>query len=236
MQGWQEDQIQALLTIQSERELFEALIPIARDFGFDFCAYGIRMPVPLAQPKVVMFSNYPAAWRDQYQERNYFQSDPTVQHGICSMLPVVWTDNLFHSARELWENAHSYGLRFGWAQSSRDVNGVGGMLTLARSHEPLTHLELRQKQLRMAWFTQVAHYGMSSLLTATLLPESGSRLTDREAAVLRWAADGKTSEQTADILGISERTVNFHINNAAAKLGANNKLSAAVRAAVLGQL
>ncbi len=51
-----------------------------------------------------------------------------------------------------------------------------------------------------------------------------------------WTAEVKTSGEIAEILKISERTVNFHINNAIAKLDTPNKTAAAVRAALLGLL
>ncbi len=52
--------------------------------------------------------------------------------------------------------------------------------------------------------------------------------------MLRWTADGKTSAEIAEIMAVSERTVNFHVNSAVSKLGASNKTSAVVRAAMLG--
>lgn len=88
-----------------------------------------------------------------------------------SLLPILWSDDVFASARELWENAQSFGLRVGWTQSSHDANGAAGMLTLAHSDDALS----------------------------------------------RRAAEGKTSSEVSEILGISERTVNFHINNTVAK-------------------
>lgn len=236
MKGWQEEQLQMLLSIRCEHKLFKELDAIACELGFDHCAYGLRTPLPVSRPKVVMFNNYSTAWQARYQEKDYVTIDPTIQHGMRSLLPVIWSDDVFSEARELWEDARSFGLQVGWAQSSRDTYGVGGMLTLARSKEPLSDGELRDKSLKMTWFAQVAHLGMSQCLTAKLLPETEVRLTDREAAVLRWTADGKTSGEISEILGISERTVNFHINNAVEKLGTANKLAAAVRAAVLGML
>lgn len=67
-------------------------------------------------------------------------------------------------------------------------------------------------------------------------PPPTALLTAREIEVLRWLAHGKTSRDTAAILGISADTVNFHVKNATAKLGAANKTAAAVRAVVLGLL
>ncbi|MDX1252261.1 MAG: autoinducer binding domain-containing protein, partial [Gammaproteobacteria bacterium] len=153
-----------------------------------------------------------------------------------SLLPILWSDDAFASARELWEDAQSFGLRFGWAQSSRDANGVGGMLTLARSDDPLSAGEMRDKGLRLIWLTQMAHLGMSRCLTARLVPEIEVTLSSREVEVLRWTAEGKTSSEVSEILGISERTVNFHINSTLTKLNASNKTAAAIRAAMLGML
>ena len=69
-----------------------------------------------------------------------------------------------------------------------------------------------------------------------MLPEADVQLTERELTVLRWTGDGKTAKQISDILGVSVSTVNFHIRNAVAKLGAANKLAATVKAAMLGLL
>ena len=45
---------------------------------------------------------------------------------------------------------------------------------------------------------------------------------------------GKTSWETARILGISESTVNFHLSNACAKLGVRGRRAAVVMALRLG--
>ena len=84
--------------------------------------------------------------------------------------------------------------------------------------------------------TQAAHLGMSGCLKPKFMPEAIAKLSNREIAVLRWTADGKTSGEIACILNIAERTVNFHINNVIAKLNATNKTSAAVKASMLGFL
>jgi DNA-binding response OmpR family regulator len=60
-------------------------------------------------------------------------------------------------------------------------------------------------------------------------------LTEREAETLTWAARGKTSSEIAQILGLTKRTVDFHIDNARLKLNATTRMHAAVKAAT-GQL
>lgn len=59
-------------------------------------------------------------------------------------------------------------------------------------------------------------------------------LTDRERDMLAWAARGKTVADTADILKISEETVETHIRNAMRKLDATNKTHAVAKAIYLG--
>jgi DNA-binding NarL/FixJ family response regulator len=55
-------------------------------------------------------------------------------------------------------------------------------------------------------------------------------LNDREVEVLTWVARGKTSIEIAQILGLTKRTIDFHIDNARAKLGAATRTEAVIKA------
>ena len=59
-------------------------------------------------------------------------------------------------------------------------------------------------------------------------------LNDREIEILTWVARGKTSQQIARRLRMSKRTVDFHIDNARVKLGAQTRAAAAIKAAIGG--
>ena len=61
-------------------------------------------------------------------------------------------------------------------------------------------------------------------------------LTQREREVLRWTAFGKTSDEIGMILGISARTVNFHVTMVLEKLEAVNKTQAVAKAVILDLL
>jgi DNA-binding NarL/FixJ family response regulator len=56
-------------------------------------------------------------------------------------------------------------------------------------------------------------------------------LNDREVEVLTWVARGKTSAEIAQIVGLTKRTIDFHIDNARAKLGASSRTEAVIKAA-----
>jgi DNA-binding response OmpR family regulator len=56
-------------------------------------------------------------------------------------------------------------------------------------------------------------------------------LNDREVETLTWVARGKTSAEIAQILGLTKRTIDFHLDNARAKLGAATRTEAVIKAA-----
>ena len=55
-------------------------------------------------------------------------------------------------------------------------------------------------------------------------------VTEREAEVLLWIARGKSNRDIAEILGLSPRTVNKHLEQIYSKLGVENRASAAALA------
>jgi len=57
-----------------------------------------------------------------------------------------------------------------------------------------------------------------------------ARLTVRERDVLTWVARGKTSAEIAIILGLSERTINFHCDEAMKRLDVINRTQAVAKA------
>lgn len=65
-----------------------------------------------------------------------------------------------------------------------------------------------------------------------LLPQ----LTTTELRVLKAVATGSTSQEVADVMSLSKRTVDFHLGNIYNKLNVHNRLQAANKARVLGLL
>jgi DNA-binding response OmpR family regulator len=56
-------------------------------------------------------------------------------------------------------------------------------------------------------------------------------LREREVETLTWAARGKTFAEIGTILGLSKRTVEFHLENARRKLGVATRTQALIKAA-----
>jgi DNA-binding CsgD family transcriptional regulator len=232
---WTHNVLRRLTDAQSAEDAFAQITLGARELGFEYCAYGLRLPLSFTNPKTLMISSYDRDWSERYLEAGYLHTDPTVAHGTRSAQPVVWSNKLFQRAPQMWEEARAFGLRVGWAQSCFDPYGRIGMLTLARSSDRLTRRELLAHDPLMRWLVNTAHLTLAGYLGGAQR-SLHEPLTPRQVEVLRWTADGKTSEEIASILAISANTVNFHIKNAIARLRVANKSAAVARSSKVGLL
>lgn len=113
------------------------------------------------------------------------------------------------------------------------ASGVGGCVTSARTEGGGTTVIL---------CSGVGDLGKSKALIGSLLPAlhglfqqsatmisdsiSLENLTVKEAKVMHWVVEGKTSWEVGRILSISERTVKFHLANIYSKLNVANRVQA----------
>jgi DNA-binding CsgD family transcriptional regulator len=88
-------------------------------------------------------------------------------------------------------------------------------------------------QLRLSFVGQI---GPDEILLQLIEGEVGTEaellkrkltLTQREAEVVLWIARGKANRDIGEILGLSPRTVNKHLEQIFAKLGVENRTAAA---------
>lgn len=99
------------------------------------------------------------------------------------------------------------------------------VLSFASAAESCTLSPRQQVQL----VTMAVYAGMS--IQALSDDDDGEGLlTDREREVLLWAAAGKTSSETSQILGLTERTVKWHSTRAREAFGVATTTQAVVEA------
>lgn len=223
------DIIQDILTAKSVDDLMWCLDQTKDAFEFDYYAFGMRVHLPVTSPKLDIISNYPLKWQLTYHQNRYDAIDPIVPSALASSSPIIWSQENYPSTNGFWEEAQSFGVSYGCSQSI-DSQGVSGILSYSRSKQPLSEKETRKFQTDMIVLSHYIHAKYSELLAPIRFPEKFARLTAREIDVLRWSADGKTSFEVSILLGISERTVNFHLNNIFEKLNVTNKTAACVKA------
>ncbi len=239
MKSWREDCLNRLTLSagESNAEALKELATMVRHLGFEYCSYVLRIPVLASEPSVTWASTYPDHWLEHYFANKYLEIDPVIQRTSSAELsPVVWTDDLFESQPAFWEEARSHGIRHGWAFTTHGKRMTTGMLSLARSHEAVTSSELAETEMKLVWLSHVIHGLISSAEIQRLIPISDCELTARESEILRWSAAGKTADEIGRILGISERTVTFHVTSSLTKLDVTNKTQAVAKAMLLGML
>ncbi|WP_310451527.1 LuxR family transcriptional regulator [Sulfuritalea sp.] len=223
-----------LFANSAQRDFFRGAVLGARSLGFEHSAYLIGVPGRGVGWRFVMTSNFPRPWQERYLKHGYHAIDPTIEHAKTSVLPLIWSSALFDQA--LARDARELGFNHGWTQPLRASNGKFGALTLARSQGAISADELEAKLPMMQWLAQVVHARLFREFLARQRNESSTRLSERELEVLRLASEGGTAGDIAELTGVGERTVNFHIANIISKLGATNKTHAVTLAMRLGLL
>lgn len=231
MEQWKESQLNRLADTTDLDNAYQIALGFAKNIGFKFFAFSTTYQTKNNQCNTVRRNNYPADWNDQYERNNLRSIDPVVAHCNHSMLPILWSAHLFSNVPWLWEALEAQGLQHGWSQSLNDEeNGSCSILSMARSHCPITALELYENLGFSVFMCRHLHALVAQSLPKRLMKPSTPHLSPREIKVLELAAVGKTADESARILNLSARTIHFHIQSAIEKLGVNNKISAIIAA------
>ncbi|WP_322515828.1 response regulator transcription factor [Rhodopseudomonas palustris] len=104
---------------------------------------------------------------------------------------------------------------------------------LAQPKTPMKASLLRNDELRLQYMGKLGPNEFLLRLARDTSTESATEfsaefgLTSRESEVLAWLAKGKTNRDIAQILGLSPRTVDKHLEQIYAKLGVENRTAAA---------
>ncbi|QTL36466.1 helix-turn-helix transcriptional regulator [Pseudoalteromonas viridis] len=106
------------------------------------------------------------------------------------------------------------------------LKGVPGIVGALVFNIPKNFIEFQSIELIDWYWTILSPY----LLNAAIRCRSSHfNITSREKDCLLWASEGKTSWEISQILGISERTVNFHLTNCIEKTQSANRQQAIVK-------
>lgn len=216
--------------------LLDQALPLVTSLGFQYVSYKLNTSLPVSCPRSYSIDNLPSEWQDSDAERKASGPSPILQLCRATVRPLVWDDSMFDSTPTFQSAIRKVGIHSGWSQLVCDSNGGWGLLTVSRAAPRLTEPELWEVEARLVWLTQVFHHHLSRVCRPSHLRATAVTLTELEKTILRWTIDGKTSGELAEILEVSERTVNFHVQNVLTKMNTCNKTAAAAQAALLGLL
>ncbi|AZC24776.1 MULTISPECIES: autoinducer binding domain-containing protein [Pseudomonas] len=234
--GW-DAYFYSIFSQASDTEEFKGIAMGAlQELDFDFFAYGTCSVTPFMRPKTSIYSNYPEPWVQRYQAQNYALIDPTVKHSKLSSAPILWGNELFRECPQLWSEARDSNLCHGLAQPSFNAQGRVGLLSLARRNKAISAEEFEALKPVTKAFAMAAHEKLSELENDDSSLNVQVEFSGRECDVLRWTADGKTSEEIGVIMGVCTDTVNYHHRNIQRKIGASNRVQAVSYAVALGYI
>lgn len=179
--------------------------------------------------------SYPEEWIQEYVANDYLPSDVTIREQFNT-----YKLNFWDIARLRLCNQHEgiISLYLDYGMTGRYTHGACLAATGKNGSAfcftgPTVEMNRRTEAI-LEFVIPHLHLALSQLYSNRQLQWSRPAITQRETEILKWLKEGKNSWDISVILGISERTVNFHVNNLKRKLGATNRPQAVAVAARLG--
>jgi DNA-binding CsgD family transcriptional regulator len=226
-------------------DIAPAIEAITEGFGFDSFMYAIANYHlrPDNQERMYVYTTLPMDWVSRYDQQAYVECDPRVQRTFECALPLVWdrTSEMGRSARTdaFLEDAAAHGVGSGVAFSvytgfpARTLVALNSRKRIiSKAQRTDITLHLGEIVLLGQYFHEVFVKGVVEKGVAPI--SQGAPLSPRERQCLQLAANGMTSADIGNKLGITERTVHFHFSNLFSKLGVLNRLEAIATATARG--
>ncbi|MFB2796772.1 LuxR family transcriptional regulator [Aeromonas veronii] len=223
--------MQALLTQYSaatdEQTIVCLLRALCQQMGFDYFRLGLMSPNSIQRPEVRIFNGCPVDWVHVYNERDFLTVDPVVLRGMTQSTPILWAnliteccDKQDAAGLEVMMLAQEAGLRDGITIPWHGPNGHVGLLSLITRTPRTAHQWLSATPF-LSWLATHIFEAVARVCLSDAAPRES--LSRRELEVCLWAAEGKQVSDIAKILGITPRTVTFHLERIVEKLGASSK-------------
>lgn len=229
------DWVSQILSTRDMQSLSDTLSALVARLGFTRPTYGLLVPSERALAAEGLISSYDPAWLDRYFRQGYLREDPVIVHGLRRIGAFAWREipdeDQSAIGRQVLHEAMDFGIDHGLTVSIRG-GGLAGLFSALADGSDRDRAEALS--LGRDPFTAVALVAHEQAARLRRRSNSAGPLTRRERECVQWLAAGKTGTETADILGISDLTVNQHIKAAMRKLGCSTRAHLAARAVVLG--
>ncbi len=221
------------VTCRTESE-FRSLFPKLRELvPFDHVFAGTARDGP--RHGVVSLDriniSYPEAFTREYLSRDYFRVDPVMKEAMTTCRAQYCSEATRGRPPEITALCTEFGVGEGYVLGTKPAPNAAGSLFHFKSRS-MTHDRRAAAVLEVV--TPHLHLALSAVFERERPRASPAALSAREREIVKWLNEGKSSWETSVILGISERTVNFHVYNVLRKLGAANRPQALAMAARSG--
>jgi LuxR family transcriptional activator of bioluminescence operon len=215
---------------------------ICKDFctqlGMNYYLFGVYEVLSLSSPKLTTLTNYPVDWLDYYFQNRLTSIDPILKYSISNTSPIVWSELInkqgYNSENEIafMEEAKSYGLCCGLTVPINPPTGQISFFSVATSNKNIEESHVGSLLPTAGIFSR---YLFDAYIRIDKVENpKANTLTERELECVFWACEGKTAWEMSQIVGVAERTINFHLTSVIKKLGASNRQHAVAKAVMYG--
>ena len=178
----------------------------------------------------VLNINFPQIWLFQYWKNRYGEVDPVLHALVRSKKAQVWSEVYAgvksKREKEFVETASSFGLSDGVTVGSLDPScGVTSFFAFAGG-EPALHTRYVKFLDYLGQHLHLALLRSSSPKIPCADNKCVTGLSPREVTILNWIKNGKTNWEIAQITGVTERTVRFHVESIFSKLDVTSRTQA----------
>jgi LuxR family transcriptional activator of bioluminescence operon len=227
-------QIRAFRDALSTAPHLADLKAICKDFcnaaGLEYYFFGVCEAVSLTSPRIVTLTNFPSGWVDLYLQN---RADPILTYCFSNTAPVLWSElQTLAGYQAYMDLGREHGLRDGLTVPLNPPSGQTAFLSLSSADDATGEDRLGNLLPTAGIFSQ---YLFDAYIRIDRIENPKvNQLTRRELECVFWACEGKTAWEMAHIVGVSERTVNFHLTSVIKKLGASNRQHAVAKAVMYG--
>ncbi|WP_130835817.1 helix-turn-helix transcriptional regulator [[Erwinia] mediterraneensis] len=172
--------------------------------------------------KMAIINNHPT-WFDIYLEKHYQLIDPVIIKSLKTVQDFSWDKEVLTPASyklpKIFAAGEKHNIESGHTFVLHDYKNNLAVLSLIAYESCSFDIETNRAALQ-SFFISLHEEMLRSY--DGIHKNNANALSQRESEVLYWVGLGKTYFETSVILGISQRTVKFHINNIVKKLGVSN--------------
>lgn len=224
----------------TEADLRTALVSFANNLDFGLINLAAMSGPVIAPGAVRHIGNTPDAYAEASADSSVACTDPVLQRLMRQRTPFFYDQLMYTQAGsgDLWDIQAPHGYRCGVATALHLPTDEHILLGIDRD-TPLPTNEHRRARLLAELQLLAVHAREAAerlLQFAPVAPANAPALNHYEIEVLRWTMHGKSAPVTAQIIGKSAATVNYHLQNAMRKLNVGSKYQAVTLALALGIL
>lgn len=217
-------------------------------YGFDRLIYGFtrfRTAQSLGDPNdFVLLSNQTTEYLDCFIHSGMYQNAPMVNwalehEGVCSwsvLADMARQGGLTDAEQEVLEFNLSHGVCTGYTISFKSISTRAKGAIALTARQGLTQAEVDATWARhgplITLMNNIVHL---KILTLPYAPPNQS-LTKRQREALEWVGDGKTMQDIATIMGLTQATIEKHLRLAREALNVETTAQAVLKAAFQNQM